>query len=63
MRRFLGAESPPRGYFAHAAILLWCTVTLNCTQPPIKNVQNLKRDGVISLRCLAEASFKPSKMT
>ena len=55
MRRILAAESPPRGYFAHTAILLWHTrtVTPNLIQPPIKNVQNLKRDHVISFRCLA----------
>ena len=68
MRRILAAESPPRGCFAHTAILLWhtCTVTPNRIQIIIKllllkiiiiiiikNVQNLKRDHVISFRCLA----------
>ena len=55
MRRILAAESPPRGCFAHTAILLWHTrtVTPNRIQPPIKNVQNLKRDHVISFRYLA----------
>ena len=50
-----GSRVSPRDCFAHTAILLWHTrtVTPNRIQPPIKNVQNLKRDHVISFRCLA----------
>ena len=50
-----GSRVSPRGCLAHTAILLWHTrtVTPNRIQPPIKNVQNLKRDHVISFRCLA----------
>ena len=49
----MGIEYPPQGGFAYTAILLsrTHTVTPSFIQPPIKIVQNVKRDEVISLWC------------
>ena len=55
MRRILGAGSTT-SCFADTAILLWHVHTRSFSelyQPPIKNVQNLKRDEVIPLQYLA----------
>lgn len=45
MRRVLAAESPPRGCFAHTAILSWHmrTVTPKRIQPPIRTFRISKR--------------------
>ena len=60
MRRILGAEYPPRGCFAREAILLWRTrtVTPNCNQPQINNIQNLKRDEVFSVSVVQTPKMK-----
>ena len=61
MQRILGAESPPRGCFAHKALLLWRTVRVQLHRTLINRQK--ERSESQKERCdFSLVSFKLSKM-